>query len=158
MTKPVRVVALGICRRDGRILVERGYDRARDEHYLRAIGGGVEFGERAAEALAREWREELGLELEVGGLIGIVENLYSYQGVPGHEVCLVFSARLMDEAVYDLDAFECVEPSGMRHATLWVPLDELRGGAIPFYPRGLLELLGDEPPRSVPHITWRSAP
>ena len=158
MTKPIRVVALGVCRRDGRILVEHGYDRVRDEHYLRAIGGGVEFGERAAEALAREWREELGLELEVGELIGIVENLYTYQGVPGHEVCLVFSARLMDEAAYDCDAFECVEPSGLRHAARWVSLDELRRGAVLFYPRGLLELLGDEPPRSVPHSTWRSAP
>jgi ADP-ribose pyrophosphatase YjhB (NUDIX family) len=117
----------------------------------------VEVGERAAEALAREWREELGLELEAGELIGIVENLYTYQGVPGHEICLVFSARLFDETVYARDEFECVEPSGLRHAALWVSLDELRGGAIAFYPRGLLELLGDEP-RSIPHSTWSSAP
>lgn len=158
MTKPVRVVALGICRRDGRILVERGYDRVHDEHFLRAIGGGVEPGERAAEALAREWREELGLELEVGELIGVVENLYSYQGVPGHEVVLAFAARLVDEAVHDRGEFDCAEPSGLSHTALWVALDELRGGAIPFYPRGLLELLGDEPPRPVPHSTRRSPP
>jgi hypothetical protein len=41
MTGQIRAVALAVCRREGRILVERGHDRVRGEHYLRGIGGGV---------------------------------------------------------------------------------------------------------------------
>jgi ADP-ribose pyrophosphatase YjhB (NUDIX family) len=160
MTTWVRAVALAVCRREGHILVERGHDRVRGEHYLRGIGGGVEFGERAADALAREWREEFGLELKVGELLGVVENLFTHEGVAGHEVVFVFAADLADETVYERDEIESVEPGGLRHSALWVRIDELRRGKIPFYPPGLLDLIGDDesPPPRLPHRTWRSGP
>src|SRR5215207_4865138 len=101
MTDTIRTVALAVCQHRGRVLVERGYDRVRDEHFLRAIGGGVELGERAVDALAREWREELGLELEAPTLLGVIENLFTSNGRAGHEVVFVYSARLAD-------------PSGLR--------------------------------------------
>jgi ADP-ribose pyrophosphatase YjhB (NUDIX family) len=97
MTDTIRTVALAVCHDGrGRILVERGYDRVRDEPFLRAIGGGVEFGERAVEALAREWREELGLELKAPALLGVLENRFTSNGRAGHEVIFVFAARLAD--------------------------------------------------------------
>src|SRR3954452_23331312 len=104
MTDTIRTVALAVCRDGrGRILVERGYDHARGEPFLRAIGGGVEFGERAVEALAREWREELGLELVAPALLGVLENRFTSNGRAGHEVVFVFAARLADAAVHERD-------------------------------------------------------
>ena len=141
----IRTVALAVCRDGDRILVERGYDHVRDEHFLRAIGGGVEFGERAVDALAREWREELGLELEAPALLGVMENLFTSNGRAGHEVVFVFEARLADARVYGRDEFTSTEPDGSRHVAVWVPLDELRHGPTPFKPAGLLDLLPSIP-------------
>lgn len=47
-----------------RVLLEHGFDSARQERFYRPLGGAIEFGERAADAVQREIREELGAELE----------------------------------------------------------------------------------------------
>ena len=141
MADTIRTVALAICRDGDRILVERGYDAVRDEHFLRPIGGGVEFGERAVDALTREWREELGLELEEPTLLGVIESLFTYNGRAGHEVAFVFSARLADQSVCERDEVVATEPDGLRHVAVWVPIDELRHGPTPLKPAALLDLL-----------------
>jgi ADP-ribose pyrophosphatase YjhB (NUDIX family) len=136
-TRRIRTVAVAVCRAGDRILVERGFDRTSGEHFLRAIGGGVEFGERAADAVVREWREELGLELQAPVLLGVLENLFTYEGRAGHEVVLVFTARLADVRA----ELETVEGTGERHSAVWVALDDVRRGAPPLYPAGLLDLI-----------------
>ena len=145
MTDTIRTVALAICQHRGRVLVERGYDHVRGEHFLRAIGGGVEFGERAVDALAREWREELGLELEGPELLGVIENVFTSNGRDGHEVVFVFSARVADASACERDELVATEPDGTRHVAVWVPLDELRHGPTPFKPAGLLDLVPSLP-------------
>jgi 8-oxo-dGTP diphosphatase len=72
-----KVVAVTIAVRDGRVLLTR-----------RAIepalglwtfpGGYVDWGEDIATAARREMREEVGLDLEPAGLLGV----YSYPGAP----------------------------------------------------------------------------
>ncbi|MFL5385594.1 MAG: NUDIX hydrolase [Longimicrobiaceae bacterium] len=147
MADTIRTIALAVCHDGrGRILVERGYDHARGEHFLRAIGGGVEFGERAVDALAREWREELGVSLESPRLLGVIENLFTSNGRAGHEVAFVFAARVADAWAYEREEITSTEPDGMRHEALWVPLEELRRGPVPFKPAGLLDLVPPIPP------------
>ena len=141
MANRIRIVAVAVCRVGDRILVERGYDGARDEHFYRAIGGGVEIGERAAAAVAREWREELGLTLEAPTLLGVLENLFTFEGRAGHEVVFVFAARVSDPRAHERDEFEAMDTDGSRHVAVWMPLDALRAGSTPLYPAGVLELL-----------------
>ncbi len=85
--KPIEVMARGALVRRGRLLVCQG--RGADNVYL--PGGHVEFGEAAVTALAREWREELGVPARVGRFLGAVEHTYRQKGQVHCEVNFVFS-------------------------------------------------------------------
>ena len=65
--------AAAACIRDdaGRILLLR---RSDGDNLWSFPGGGIEPGERAAEAAVREAREEIGLEVEPAALIGIYSD------------------------------------------------------------------------------------
>lgn len=134
-------MAVAICRSGDRVLVERGYDRARDHHHYRAIGGGVEFGERAAAAVAREWREEFDFILERLTLLGVLENLFTYEARARHEIIFVFAAHLSDPRATEREEFKTVDSDGAEHIAVWVPLGALRAGSTPLYPVGTVELL-----------------
>ncbi len=139
----IRTQALALIRRDDRILVERGRDDVKDETFLRLLGGTVEFGERGAEALRRELLEELGAEADVGQLVATFENLFTFEGEPGHEICLVYDCTLRDERLYALDKWDAEEmtPEGpLTHEVEWRTLESLRSGGEPLYPEELLTL------------------
>ncbi len=57
----------------GRLLAAQRAAPARYAGLWEFPGGKVESGETAADALVRECREELGIEIEVGPLVGEVE-------------------------------------------------------------------------------------
>ena len=141
MPSRIRTIAVAVCRRDDRVLVERGLDRVAGERFHRAIGGGIEFGERAADAAAREWREELGLSIEVTSLLGVLENLFTWEARARHEIVFVFGARLLDERAYERDRFEATDADGVRHEAEWLALEEVRRGEATLYPAGVMELL-----------------
>jgi ADP-ribose pyrophosphatase YjhB (NUDIX family) len=135
------MVALAICQDSaGRVLIERGYDRVRDEHYLRGIGGGVEFGERAEDALRREWREEFGLTLHETKRLAVLENLFTHEGDLGHEIVFVYSAEIVESWAYAQPELERTEPNGLVHTGVWATSAELQASGLPCYPLGFLDL------------------
>jgi 8-oxo-dGTP pyrophosphatase MutT (NUDIX family) len=137
----VRARAVAVIRAADRVLVERGYDRVAGSRFYRAIGGHIDFGERAAQTVVREWSEEYGLTLADVRPLGVLENLFTYEGRPGHEVVFAFEARVVEARVYEQDELEGIDPQGNRHEAVWVSLDDLATGPIPLSPAGLLELL-----------------
>ena len=104
--------------------------------FHRAIGGGIEFGETAEVALRREFVEELGVELGAVKLLGVVENIFEYEGHPGHEIAHVFAVDSSEIDAIPLDSqLEVLdEGSPIR----WVPIV---GTPAPFYPTGIARIL-----------------
>src|SRR4051794_11701299 len=51
-----------------------------EESFYRFPGGGVEFGEAAAEAIKRELIEEFDLQAEIGALACLNESIVEYDG------------------------------------------------------------------------------
>ncbi len=59
-------------------------------------GGRVGTGESSREALARELREELGVEVEIGRQLLTGENFFTFRGTRIHEVCFFYEAVFPD--------------------------------------------------------------
>lgn len=131
-------------RRGDRILGERGRDEVKNETFFRLLGGTVEFGEKGAESLRRELLEELGAEADVGRLVATIENLFTYEGEPSHEICLVYECALRDQKLYELDEWRAEERTAggsVTHYVEWRPVDSFQKDGENLYPEGLLEVL-----------------
>jgi len=141
-----RIRPLAICvfrREDGAILVAPGYDKVKQQRFYRPLGGEVEFGERAEEAVRREIREELGAEIEDVKLLGVTENIFTFLGAEGHELVWIFEARLTNRTLYEQEVVICDE-GGAAFEAHWVSLSLFEAGDAPLYPDGLLEMLATQ--------------
>jgi 8-oxo-dGTP pyrophosphatase MutT (NUDIX family) len=130
----IRVIAVGLPVREGRVLALESVEEATGQRFLRAIGGGVEFGETAAQAVRREFVEELGIEPDEVELISVTENLFSYEGEPGHEIAFIFAARgfALEEIPLDATLFVLDEGSPIR----WHEISDIDPMDFPLYPEG----------------------
>lgn len=126
------------------ILVGEGYDRVKQETFYRPLGGGIEFGETGHDTIAREIKEEIGAEVGQTRYIGTVENLFTFEGRQGHEIVLVYEAKLNDSTVFKMDVIDGLEkfPEGVLPIkVVWKPINSFRSGELRLYPDKLLELL-----------------
>jgi len=143
--KPNRIRPLALClfRHEGRILVGNAYDAVKQDHYCRPLGGGIEFGERGAEAVVREILEELGAEIEGVRWLGTLENLFTCEGEAGHEIVLIFDAAFTDRSLYDRAILHGHEQDAAAPAFTaeWRSLDELAAGSVRLVPEGLTAFL-----------------
>jgi 8-oxo-dGTP pyrophosphatase MutT (NUDIX family) len=139
----IRPIALAAVRRGDDLLVYEGVDRVSGQRIHRPLGGGIEFGEHAIEAVRRELIEELGAELTNVGLLGVLENVFGWEGRPHHEIAFVFAADLVDRTFYERDELGRVLDADDEVS--WQPISRfLRPDpTVPtLLPPGLLTLLG----------------
>jgi ADP-ribose pyrophosphatase YjhB (NUDIX family) len=141
-TGQIRAVVLCLFRNGDRILVSRDYDSVKQDHYYRPLGGGIEFGERGRDAIVREIREELDAEIENLVWLGMIENLFTLEGKPGHEIVLVYDATFVDRSLYERQELVGYEPeNGASIWAEWRSLEDLRRAATRLVPEGLTELI-----------------
>ena len=142
----------GVLAEDGRVLLQRAQG---DEGYA-FPGGHVAFGETNAETLAREFREETGVDIAVGPLMWVGEIFFPWRGQPCHQICLYYRVtqgepRMPRQAFWGVDALEGAETK-VRFE--WIPLHELNG--LPLYPPQAAAFL-QEPDRGVRHFVYKEA-
>lgn len=82
----INIRSCGIICDDYKILVHK---KEYDEFYA-LIGGRVKVNETTKEAVCREFKEELDIDINVINLLHIVENFYTYNGVKYHEFMFVY--------------------------------------------------------------------
>jgi len=139
----IRPLAICVFRRDDKILVAEEYDPIKGETFYRPLGGGIEFGESSEETVCRELKEEINVEVDKGSLkdLGTLENIFTFNGTPGHEIVQVFDGALTESGLYDQAVVVGKEANGEAIRAVWMSLDEFGEGKSILYPNGLLELL-----------------
>lgn len=85
-------------------------------------GGGVADGETLVDTLRRELREELGVDIEVAGLLCLAETMPA--GNVKHTLHCVFTGRVSG----GVPAINPVETTAL--AVEWMPLGEISGRAL----------------------------
>ncbi len=106
----IKVKAMCVIVRNGNeILAGLGRDEVKGEDFGRIIGGGVEFGETAEAAVRREFQEELGTDLENLEFIKVIENTFTFNGQPGHEIIFMFKGEKALFFCSDKDIFRIVQ-------------------------------------------------
>lgn len=138
----IRVKALALIRRGAQILVHEVYEKDASQRLIgyRTLGGHVEFGERAADTLVREIKEELNADVRILGLAGMSENIFIWGGKPGHEVIFVYEAEFVDQSFYERDTMLAVNDQGGNFNVLWIDPRHTPNN-LPLFPDGLLDML-----------------
>lgn len=116
----IRPIAVAIIKRDNKILVSPKYDYKKDWHFFRLLGGGIEFGETSLQALKREIKEELNKDLINCKLLKVSENIFTYKGKEGHELCFIYEADFKDKIDYDFDNLSILDKK--EDKAIWVEL------------------------------------
>jgi len=131
------VAVYGICEdRGGNVLLVRAarYLTVAGRWFL--PGGGIDHGEDPVTALRREFGEETGLDVRVGGLKGVLSDVIALpNGSDLHTIRIIYGIESYSGELRD-------ETDGSSDAARWQPLDRLADLPLaPYVGRALAELL-----------------
>ena len=118
----------------GRALVGKAFDKVKDKTFYSPLGGSLDFGETAEQAIRREMREEVHSDLKNLRLLEVVENLFTFEGKKGHEIEFMYSGDLVREELYGMDSIH-VRESTYEFEAEWVDIKELLSDKMPIYPK-----------------------
>ncbi|WP_234986691.1 NUDIX hydrolase [Demequina sp. NBRC 110055] len=135
---------------EGRLLMMRAHDSHRPERsWWFTPGGGLEAGESAREAAARELTEETGLVVPPEALVGPVWDrtaLFDFQSRPYVQHEVFFVAQLADATPASGLAWTSTEEETIDD-TVWMTQAELAAAEIEVFPAQLRE-------DWAPFLTW----
>ncbi len=138
----IRPIAICIFNHNGKILVFEDYDPSKGETFYRPLGGGIEFGEYSVETVHRELMEEIGARIKDLVYLGTLENIFTFNNTPGHEIVQVYDGVLVESGLYEQAVISGHETDvSLPMKVIWKSLDEFGPGKSILYPDGLLELL-----------------
>lgn len=122
-----------------KILISEGYDSVKNEKFHRLLGGGIEFGEKSDAALKREMIEELGAGIKNLEYLGMIENIFEWEGNPGHEILIIYDAEFEDENFYKIEFPKVLDRDNAK--VYWKKLSDFYDKKDILYPQGLIEFI-----------------
>lgn len=135
--KEIRPIALGLAIKDGKVLVSEGYDKVKKQTHYRCLGGGIEFLEKSDDALKREFKEELAIDITLKDFLGLAENIFTYEGKDAHELVLIYSIDIKDSDYKD--EYEIIDEP--NHFAKWIDINTFKNKEAILYPVEILKYL-----------------
>lgn len=141
MAKRIRPIALGLIEHEGHVFVSKGRDRLTQTTFYRFLGGGIDFGETSQAALEREFVEEIQAKLTDVEYLTCLDNIFTLNGKPKHELIQLFRARFVDPAFYQLEeTFDLIEGDRLE-AAFWLSTTQILSGECQLVPENCLKYL-----------------
>ena len=128
-----RVAAYGLARRANEVLLVRASPSTGVPGTWWLPGGGLRFGESPGKCLVREFMEETGLRVDVGGVVDVVSDVT----VLVREPVRLHSIRLIYNVMVE-EATPRAETGGSTDAVRWVNLQDLEAMSLIPWLRELL--------------------
>ena len=136
--KEIRPIVLGIVRKGNKLLVSKGYDKSKKQEFYRCLGGGIEFLERSEDALIREFKEELNINIKVGKFLGICESIFNYKGKNAHELVLLYDTYIDDKDYQE--KYKVIDDESESEA-VWVEINRFKDKELTLYPEEIFNYL-----------------
>lgn len=136
--KEIRPIVLGIVRKGNKLLVSKGYDKSKKQEFYRCLGGGIEFLERSEDALIREFKEELNINIKVGKFLGICESIFNYKGKNAHELVLLYDAYIDDKDYQE--KYKVIDDESESEA-VWIEINRFKDKELTLYPEEIFKYL-----------------
>ncbi|MGH0543392.1 NUDIX hydrolase [Bacillus cereus] len=133
-----RAKAFGLATHHGRLLVQEYHTG--DETYYRPLGGSIELGEKSADTVIRECKEELHTEVEIINYLSCLENIFHLGKEIGHEIIQLYSLRLLDTSLYEMEKMNIQDEQTVSYAR-WIPVTAFIQKEKALYPDGILKYL-----------------
>lgn len=133
-----RAKAFGLAIHDSRLLVQEYHTG--DETYYRPLGGSIELGEKSAHTVIREFQEELHTEVEIINYLGCLENIFHLDGEIGHEIIQLYSLRLLDASLYEMEKVKIQDEQTVSYAK-WISITTFIQKKKVLYPDGVLNFI-----------------
>ena len=137
----IRNIVICLIQRGDQIFVAEGRDEVKNETFYRPLGGGIEFGELAEVAAIREFKEEMGTDIEVLSYLHTFENIFTFNGSRGHQIVMLLEARFKDMSIYKIDETTFTEDDNTVHVAKWINKKMFISREKILYPEGLAEYL-----------------
>lgn len=140
-TTAIRPMVLTIVQRNNEILVSKGQHLINGQPHYRPLGGGIDFGERSHETVAREMIEEINVPLKNIEFLEVIESLFhSQDGTPRHHIIFLYRAEFADESNYEIETFEIIEDYFTEQVFgEWKPIEPFKNETAILHPKQMLK-------------------
>lgn len=145
--------------RVGGLLIHHGkvlMQKPTDEDGYALIGGHVAFGETTEETIVREYKEEIGADINVERLFMVNESFFPWGNRPCQQINLYYLVSLKDENQIPLDGtFKALDELGNERIELdmcWIPLEDVPDKKI--YPPQVKEYIVN-PTDEIVHCVYK---
>ena len=123
--KEIRPIVLGLAIKDNKLLVSEGFDKVKNQTFYRCLGGGIEFLEKSTDALKREFKEEINIDIVIKDFLGISENIFTYEGKNAHELVFYYNINILDKDYKE--EYVVTDDNGQSKA-IWIDINEFKNG------------------------------
>jgi 8-oxo-dGTP pyrophosphatase MutT (NUDIX family) len=138
--RDIRPLALGAVRDGDELMLAEHYDPEEEYTFYRPLGGGIEFGEHSEEAVAREFDEELGVELDTVEYVETYERTFSFAESVGHEIWQLYEVSIVEDWPYERERFTAEEPElDETFEVVWKDVADFETGDDVLYPPDLID-------------------